>query len=116
MRKFNISVNGKNYQVEVEEVGQEQGFIPPVIQQVTEIKQEAKPVVGNGEKILAPMPGMIVALKVSDGAQVKKNDVIISLEAMKMENDIVATASGTIHFTCQKGSNVNTGDVLATIS
>ena len=61
------------------------------------------------------MPGMVVGFKVADGATVKKGDAILVLEAMKMENDIAATADGVVSFVAAKGANVNTGDLLAVI-
>ena len=64
----------------------------------------------------APMPGMIKAYKVSEGATVKEGDVVIVLEAMKMDNDLVAPCSGVISFKASVGSNVETGDVMAVIS
>ena len=62
-----------------------------------------------------PMPGLIVNFKVAEGATVKKGDVVVVLEAMKMENDLTSPADGVISFRVQKGANVDTGDVLAVI-
>jgi biotin carboxyl carrier protein len=62
------------------------------------------------------MPGTVVAVKVAPGQAVKANDVICVLEAMKMENDIVAPADGVIATVCSKGTAVNSGDTLATLN
>ena len=61
------------------------------------------------------MPGLILGLAHKDGDTVKKNDKIIVLEAMKMENDINAPADGTITYAVKKGDNVDTGAILAYI-
>ncbi len=62
------------------------------------------------------MPGNVLDIKVANGASVKKGDVLIILEAMKMENEIVAPCDGTVTVVATKGSTVNSGDVLATLS
>ena len=62
------------------------------------------------------MPGTLLDFKVANGATVKKGDVIIILEAMKMENEIVAPSDGKISFVASKGASVNTGDALAVIA
>ena len=117
MRNFNVKVNGKEYFVEVEEIGaQEQTYVAPKAQPVA-VKQEVKaaPVAAGGTELKAPMPGVILDFKVSNGANVKKGDAVLVLEAMKMENDIAATVDGTVSFVAKKGDNVNTGDILAYI-
>ena len=80
----------------------------------------AKPAAPAGNegatKVAAPMPGTVVAVKVAPGQAVKANDVICVLEAMKMENDIVAPADGVIATVCAKGTAVNSGDTLATLN
>jgi len=129
MRNFIVTIDGKQYQVGVEEVGATAST--PV---VTEIKTApvaaptaapapaaapaAKPVSAgpvNGTKINAPMPGMIKALSLPEGSAVKEGDVIVVLEAMKMDNDITAPCSGTISYKTTKGANVDTGDLMAVI-
>lgn len=123
MRNFIVTIDGKQYQVGVEEVG---ASASPV---VTEIKAApaapaaapapaAKPAASapaNGKKVNAPMPGMIKALSLAEGASVKKGDVILVLEAMKMDNDITAPCDGTISYKVTKGSNVDTGALMAII-
>jgi glutaconyl-CoA/methylmalonyl-CoA decarboxylase subunit gamma len=120
MRRFNVTVNGKTYQVEVDEVGLSQpsvSYVPvqPVqpVQQSPVVQQE-KPV--SGEQMSAPMPGNILDIKVSEGQRVKAGDVLLILEAMKMENEITAPKDGVIvKIHTSKGTTVNAGDALITI-
>ena len=118
MRKFVVTIEGKQYEVGVEEIGATSSQLVAV--------QPAQPVVSapvapkaqapvNGTKMEAPMPGMIKAFKVAEGATVKKGDVILVLEAMKMDNDITAACDGVVSFKTQVGANVNTGDLMAVI-
>ena len=72
--------------------------------------------VAGGEKINAPMPGNILDVKVATGASVKKGDVLVILEAMKMENEIMAPCDGTVkQVLVNKGATVNSGDPLVVI-
>ena len=71
------------------------------------------PVAGDGTKVPSPMPGTILSVNVSVGQAVKSGEVLLVLEAMKMENDIVAPCDGTVkQLLVSKGSTVNTDDVL----
>ncbi len=117
MRKFNVNVNGKAYYVEIEEAGGETAV--PV---TTAPKAAPAPVAPvktvetvGGTAVVAPMPGQILDFSVAEGASVKKGDKVIILEAMKMENEIVASADGVIHFLVKKGDSVDSGAKLATI-
>ena len=69
----------------------------------------------NGEKVISPFPGLIKNLLVAEGATVKKDQPILVLEAMKMDNDITAPCDGTVHFQVAKGANVESDSVLAVI-
>ncbi len=129
MRNFVITVNGKSYQVGVEEVGGTQSapVVTPVAAPVAKnepakavaqpaaqpVAQPAAP--ANGEKVLSPFPGLIKNLLVENGAVVKKDQPILVLEAMKMDNDITAPCDGKVTFQVQKGSNVESDAVLAVI-
>lgn len=133
MRKFNVTVDGRTYEVEVEELCASAAVAAPAPVAVAPVaapvaapaaapaapkaapapKKVATP--ANGTKLEAPMPGMVVTFKVEDGTQVKKGDPVVVLEAMKMENDITAPCDGVFKAVATKGSNVNTGDVLAVI-
>ena len=130
MRNFVITVNGKSYEVGVEEVGASVVATPaPVVAPVAapaapvvakaEAPKAAAPAVApapaNGEKVLAPFPGLIINLLVANGATVKKEQPILVLEAMKMDNDITAPCDGVVTFQVQKGANVESDAVLAVI-
>ena len=120
MRNFVITVNGKTYQVGVEEVGGAPVVATPVVAApvaaapVAAAAPKATP--ANGEKVLSPFPGLIKNLLVAEGATVKKDQPILVLEAMKMDNDIVAPCDGVVSFAVAKGANVESDSVLAVIS
>lgn len=119
MRNFVITVNGKTYQVGVEEVG---GAAAPVaVAPVAPVAAPAaapapKAAPAAGEKVLSPFPGLIKNLLVAEGASVKKDQPILVLEAMKMDNDITAPCDGVVSFQVAKGANVESDSVLAVIS
>ena len=107
MKRFNITVNGKAYDVAVEEITD--GSAP--------VQAAAPaPAAGEGTKVTAPMPGNILDVKVNTGDTVTKGQVLMVLEAMKMENDIVAPCDGKVtSVIAKKGDTVNASDTLATI-
>jgi biotin carboxyl carrier protein len=118
MRKFNVTVNGKQYMVEVEEVGAGVAGAQPIPVATAAPAAPVAPApqaAAVGTKVVAPMPGLVLGFKVENGATVKKDQAIMILEAMKMENDIVAPCDGVVTFQTQKGTNVDTGAVLAII-
>jgi glutaconyl-CoA decarboxylase len=134
MKKFNVTVNGKSYAVEVEEVGAgPSGFtyapVQPLTQAATPIQPiqsapvptavEAPKAVSSSatdELITAPMPGTILDIKVVEGQIVKEGDLVLILEAMKMENEILSPSDGIIKkINTSKGANVSTGANLVTI-
>ena len=130
MRNFVITVNGKSYDVAVEEVGGAP-VATPVVKTVAPVAApapaaQAKPATApapapakaapaNGEKVLSPFPGLIKNLLVAEGATVKKDEPILVLEAMKMDNDITAPCDGVVSFRVVKGANVESDAVLAII-
>ena len=69
----------------------------------------------GGEQIKSPMPGTLLDVKVTSGQAVKKGDILFILEAMKMENEIMAPVDGVVQVVATKGASVSTGDVLASI-
>ena len=119
MRKFIVTINGKSYEAEVEEVGVGSS-VTPVITEVKAAPQASAPTPkkatpANGEKVLSPFPGLIKNLLVAEGATVKKDQPILVLEAMKMDNDITAPCDGVVSFQVAKGANVESDAVLAVI-
>ena len=115
MRKFNITVNGVAYEVEVEEVAEGAATVSPAPAAAAAPKAAAP--VAAGTQVKAPMPGTILEVKVSQGASVKKGDVLAILEAMKMENEILAPQDGTVaQVNVTKGASVNSGDVLVVLN
>lgn len=136
--KYNVTLNGKIYEVDVTEsdavvtgitqvpVAVAAPAVAPVAvapvaapEAPTEAPAAApavSPVSADGTQVKAPMPGTILAVKKNVGEAVKAGDVIVVLEAMKMENDIVAPCDGTVKsINAPKGSTVNTDDVIAVI-
>lgn len=127
MRKFNISVNGKSYEVEVEEIG----GVPvssPISKSAAPAPKPAAPKaapapaaaaaapVAGATTVEAPMPGNIVSIKVKNGDTVNEGDVLCVLEAMKMENEIMAPKAGKVVAVCtSQGAAVQTGDALISI-
>ncbi|MCM1524806.1 MAG: biotin/lipoyl-binding protein [Ruminococcus sp.] len=120
MKRFNITVNGKSYDVAVEEVGgtAPSAPAPAAAPAVSAAPAPAAPsAAGNGTPVKAPMPGNILDVKVSVGDTVAVGQVLVVLEAMKMENDIVANAAGkVVSIAVKKGDTVNSDDVIATIA
>lgn len=116
MRNFIVTVDGKSYSVGVEEVGvQSVSEAAAAVQPVAEAKPAAK-ISADGEKVLSPFPGLIKNILVADGSTVKKDQAIMVLEAMKMDNEITAPCDGKVTFGVAKGANVETNAVLAVIS
>lgn len=117
MRNFIVTIDGKSYSVSVEEVenGQARPAQPAAAAPVAE---QPAPVaaVDGGEKLLSPFPGIIKNLLTENGADVKKNQPIIVMEAMKMDNEITAPCDGKVTYAVAKGANVETGTILAVIS
>lgn len=124
MKRFNITVNGKAYDVAVEEVT---GGAPASAPVAAPVQASAAPVsapaasaapapVTGGTTVNSPMPGTILDVKVNVGDTVSEGQVLMILEAMKMENDIVAPVAGKVAaINVKKGDSVNSNDVLASI-
>ena len=121
MKKYNVTVNGTAYEVTVEAVNAADIKAPaapatpaPAAAPAPAAVPAAAP--AGGEKISSPMPGTILSVNVSNGSAVKKGDVLMILEAMKMENEIMAPCDGTVaSVSVTKGASVNTGDLLCVI-
>ena len=117
MKNYTITVNGSVYEVTVEEGSS----VPAAIQAAPAPKAAPKvaPAAGaqGSVKINAPMPGKILAIKANPGQTVKHGDVVLVLEAMKMENEIVAPQDGTVaSIQAAVGDQVEAGAVLATLN
>lgn len=135
MKQFNITVNGKTYQVEVEEVSggsvsapvarpaerQAVAQAPSAAETVVIKKPEPaaaapKEIPTGGTIINSPMPGTILDIRVTEGKAVKTGDVLMILEAMKMENEIMAPHDGAVvSVNVAKGASVNSGDILVVL-
>jgi len=136
MKKFLIKVNGNQYEVEVDEVrdGSVPAYTPAVSAPIASAPvsapaaapapapapaAEKKPVTGGSVgsvKVNAPMPGTILKVVAGVGDSVKRGDVLVILEAMKMENEIVAPSEGVVaSVNVTKGTSVNAGDLLASL-
>ena len=132
MRKFNVTVDGVSYEVEVEEIGGAVVQAPVTVAPVQTPAPVAAPVqaakpapaakpaapkaaISGGTPVKSPMPGNIMKLLVQEGANVTKGQPILVLEAMKMENDIVADKDGVVSFAVKAGDTVETGATLAVI-
>lgn len=137
MRMFKITVDGKSYDVAVEEMAadsrnaaparaarQAAPVAPkavPAAETTSKPSQEQKvtapaPAAVNGTVVPAPMPGTILNILVKEGARVKSGEVLLILEAMKMENEITSPVAGTVKkIAVSKGGSVNTGEVLVII-
>jgi biotin carboxyl carrier protein len=126
---YKVTLNGKIYEVEVEkgeaiiqaeyEAALPQATPAPTATPVAAPAQAptAAPVVtGGGEEVKSPFPGNVNAVKVTPGQAIKAGDVLVVIEAMKMENDITAPKAGKIgQVLVQKGSTVESGATLVTI-
>ena len=128
MRNFVITVNGKTYEVGVEETGATASapkttFVAAAPAAMPVAAAPAAPVaapapkanVEGGEKVLSPFTGLIKGLLVAEGASVEKDQPILVLEAMKMDNEITAPVAGKVSFAVAKGANVESDSLLAVI-
>ena len=132
--RYKVTLNNKVYEVEVEEASamlvDEYEALAPVAPAAAPVAAaSAAPVAAApaaapapvaaaaGEQVTAPMPGTILKVNVTQGAAVKKGDILVVLEAMKMENEILAPKDGTVaQIAVSKGATVDTGALLAVIA
>jgi biotin carboxyl carrier protein len=129
--KYKVTLNGRTYEVEVEAgkamlLDEYEAIAPapaaatPVAAAPTAAAPATAPaapaVTGSGEAVSAPMPGTILKVNVTNGQAVKEGQVLVVLEAMKMENEIMAPKDGTVTAVAvQKGASVDTGAPLVFI-
>lgn len=133
LRKFKISVDGKEYLIEMEEIGgtpapaaapSPSPAVAPAPAPVAEVPAEPSPgpaptssAPAGADALAAPMPGTILKVLVNVGDSVSENQPLMILEAMKMENEIVASSAGTVSaIHVSPGQAVNPGDGLITIN
>jgi len=126
--KYELKLNGRTYEVEVElaepmTMHQFQSYAPASAVPATAVAEAAPAVpaapaiTGDGECVDSPMPGTILKVNVAAGQMIKEGDLLVILEAMKMENEIFAPKSGTVtQVLVEKGASVNTDDVLVVIA
>jgi len=141
MRKYRVTVNGQVFEVEVEELGGEtRETAAPRFGPVSFPRPPAAPTAPGpaprpepkgkapaapraevpspveGEAVTAPLPGLVVDVKVSPGQQVSNGELLLILEAMKMENEVTAPVSGVVRaIKVSQGATVNTGDLMLVI-
>ncbi len=124
MKSYRVSVNGKTYEVVVEEtsnsgMGQVAAAVPQSETKTVNTNPStvvSRGPVTEGTPVNAPLSGSILSIKVKPGDSVKFGQVLLTLEALKMENEIVAPATGVVkEIYVQAGAMVNVGDVLAVL-
>ena len=112
MKNYKVNVNGTEYVISIELISEEEAASA----KAAPAPAASPAAAGEGAEVVAPMQGTILAVNVKDGDAVKKGDVLFILEAMKMENEIMASADGVITSVCvQKGASVANGTVLCTL-
>ncbi len=123
MKKYNVTVNGTSYEITLEVIdaasvkaAPDAAPAPAPVAAPAPSAAPAPAANANGETINSPMPGTILSVNVQNGATVKKGDVLMVLEAMKMENEIMSPCDGTVvSVNVQNGASVETGAILCVI-
>ena len=114
MKKNRVNVNGTQYDITLE-VLEGEAAAAPAPKAAPAAPRAAAP--AGGTVVSAPMPGTILSVNVQPGQAVKKGDILVMLEAMKMENEIMAPVDGTVSgLNVAKGQSVQSGDVLLTLA
>ena len=114
MKKYKVNVNGTVYEITLEVMDGAPAAAPAAPAAAPAAPVAAAP--AGGEKVSAPMPGTILSVNVQNGSAVKKGDVLVILEAMKMENEIMAPCDGTVaSVSVTKGAAVESGSLLCVI-
>lgn len=114
MKNYKVIVNGVEYEIAIEQVEKDQVMAQPAPVAAPGPKPQA---VQGGEDVKAPMPGAILSVSVKQGDAVKKGQVLLILEAMKMENEILAPRDGVVAaLAVQAGQTVETGALLCTLA
>ncbi|HEX9157620.1 MAG TPA: biotin/lipoyl-containing protein [Syntrophales bacterium] len=116
MKKYRVHVNGKTYDVAVEDIGEVVSAAVSGPQSAAPSAPPSQPLPAGSEVIAAPMPGKVLAIKVKAGQEVREGDLILMLEAMKMENEIFCSRAGRVlEIKVAEGAYVDTGDTLVVI-
>lgn len=116
MKKYRVTVNGTVYEVELEELTGAAPAAAAAAPAAPAAAPAASAASADGTPITAPMPGTILSVNVSAGQTVKKGDVLMILEAMKMENEIMCPRDGVVEsVSTSKGSAVESGALLCVL-
>ena len=120
MKTYKVNVNGTEYAISIELMSEEEAQAAktqaPKAEAAPAAPAATKPA-GEGEQVVAPMQGTILSVKVKEGDSVSKGQVLFILEAMKMENEIMAGCDGVITSVCvAEGASVSNGTALCTIA
>ncbi len=121
MRHYRVNVNGTSYEISVEEITAEEAkksaaAAPSAPAPAPAPAPASAPASEGATTVSSPMPGTILSVSVSAGSTVKKGDILMILEAMKMENEIMAPCDGRVASVgVQQGASVKTGDMLCVI-
>ena len=119
MKAYKVTVNGNVYEITLEIIDKADIKTPaaPVSAPAAAPAAPVAPAAAGATTITAPMPGTILKVNVANGQAVKKGDVLMVLEAMKMENEIMAPADGTVSsVNVNAGASVEAGSVLCTLA
>ena len=122
--KYKVTLNGRTYEIEVEAgkamcLDEYEAYAPASAPAAPVAAPAAAPAVAvaGGETVAAPMPGTILKVNVQPGQAVKAGEVLVVLEAMKMENEIMAPKAGTVaQVLVTKGTNVDTGAPMVVLN
>ncbi|NLJ74280.1 MAG: biotin/lipoyl-binding protein [Firmicutes bacterium] len=115
MSIYKVTIEGRTYEVTVEQVSKEEtsNTSNQTVKQEQPVKTERA--ITQGTQVPAPLSGTILSVKVKTGDQVKKGSVLLTLEALKLENEIVAPVDGQVLEVVKEGQTVETGQSLAVI-
>ncbi len=115
MPKFRVKIEGRSYEVEVEQLDGQAASASSAPDSTKSSESESGGVPA-GKQVKAPLAGAILSVFVSKGETVKKGQVLLTLEALKLENEITAPQDGTIDYVVAEGTSVDIGQALAVIN